>query len=254
MNIDQAIDRARKLFALATSDNANEAASAAAKAQEILDRHDISQAMLDTTDADEDEEIENFADKSAPLDSAKTIASWRGSLATAIATANQCKVYTSRSSVKGALEGKRTIEIIGRPSDVQKVRYLFAYLTHEVTRLVKRDARGCGRTWANNYRHGAVETLAEAIRETRANVAADMRAAADGLSLVRVNNALAKLDARASAVDLYARKNLRLSSVRSSARGNKSAHQQGREAGKEIKIGSATGALGSGQRWVGSGS
>ena len=75
MNIDQAIDRARKLFALSTSDNPHEAASAAAKAQEILDRHDISQAMLEAdADDDTDEPVENFKDKDAPLESGRSIA------------------------------------------------------------------------------------------------------------------------------------------------------------------------------------
>lgn len=245
MTIDQAIDKARKLLALATSDNPNEAAQAAARAQEILDRHEITQAMLEVDDED-GEEVENFADKGAPLESAGSIATWKACLARSVSEANQCKVFTSRAT------GKRTIEIIGRPSDVQKVRYLFAYLTHETDRLVKRDARGCGRTWANNYRHGVVDTLSKALKATRAKVAVDMRAAADNsLALVRIDNALAKLDERTAAVELYAKANLRLRMGSSSSRGNKGARERGREAGKEIKIGGARGALGSGQRWVG---
>ena len=246
MNIDQAIDRARKLFALAASDNPHEAASAAAKAQEILDRHEISQAMLDTdNNVEDDETVENFKDKDAPIDSGRSIATWKACLAKALAEANQCKVYTWSN-------GQRSIEIIGRPSDVQKVRYMYAYLVHEVDRLVKRDARGCGRTWANNYRLGVVDTLGKAIAATREKVAKDMRAkAANPHALVRVDNALAKLDERADAVDLFAKVHLNLRSTTRYARSDKGARQLGREAGKEIRLGGTRGALGSGTRQIG---
>lgn len=250
MNIDQAIDRARKLFALATSNNPHEAAQAAARAQEILDRYEITQAMLDAdNDVDDEEEIENFAEKGAPLDTAKALASWKKRLAMGIAEANQCLVYSGRA------RGKRAIQIIGRPSDVQKVRYMYDYLVRETDQLTKHHARGCGHTWANNFRHGVVDTLRSVLEATRAKVAADMRAAADGsLALVRVDNALIKLEDRTKAVELYAKVRLNLRVTSHSARGNRGARERGREAGREIKLGNARGALGSGQRWVGNAS
>ena len=66
------LDRVRKLLRLATSSNANEAASAAAKAQELINQHQLQDALIAVdahTDEDVDtEQIINFATKGAPLD------------------------------------------------------------------------------------------------------------------------------------------------------------------------------------------
>ena len=47
MTRDEAIAKARKLLSLAESDNAHEAALATARAQEIFDRYEINQAIVD---------------------------------------------------------------------------------------------------------------------------------------------------------------------------------------------------------------
>ena len=248
MTIDQAIDKIRKLLALATSDNPHEAAQAAARAQEILDRYEINRAMLaiDAGDVELDEPIENFATKDAPLDAAKAVATWKGCLSRVLAEVNQCRVYTSRN------DNGRTIEIVGRAGNVQKVRYLYAYLVHEIERLCARDGRGCGRTWRNNYRHGVIDTVAKALRAARAHAADELRreVGANARALMRVDQALARIDAHSRALDRWCSSNLNLRAASHSARSNKSAHQRGQEAGHEIKINGARGALEAGRRQI----
>ena len=63
------VDKVRKLLRLAESPNANEAALAAAKAQELIDAHNLSAALLayDEGSAQPNEPIEDFERKGAPL-------------------------------------------------------------------------------------------------------------------------------------------------------------------------------------------
>ncbi|MHA1572976.1 MAG: DUF7168 domain-containing protein [Alphaproteobacteria bacterium] len=250
MNIDQAIDKARKLLALSTSDNPHESAQAAARAQSILDKYEISRAMLaagdDSGSFEINEPVEDFAKKGAPVDYGKTIASWKAQVANVVAQVNDCRVYTSRNCAN------RTIEIVGRAGDVQKVRYLYAYLVRETERLCSRDGRGCGRTWRNNFRHGVVSTVAEALRAARKSAADEMKRAAgdDSRALVCIDKALARLDARRREVDAFCSANLRLRAGSSSGRGDKGAYARGKEAGREVSLGGARGALGAGTRQV----
>lgn len=245
-SVDKAIAKARKLLALAESDNPHEAAQAAQRAQELLDRHEISQAMLVAASsadaADDDEQIESSADTSTPIYQAGTIAAWRSILAQAIAAANQCRIYVSRTS--GARGKQRFIQIVGRPSDVEKVRYLYQYLTGETDRLCDRDAKGRGRTWRNNYRLGVVDSIGIGLRAARAKVVEDMRAAAAAPgALVRIDNALATLNGRALAVDEFMAANLKLRSSSSRYRTNADARALGQSAGKEIYLSKARAAL-----------
>lgn len=245
MTREKAIETARKLLALATSDNPNEAAAAAAQAQAILDRYEITRAALEaegTADDEPDEPIENFHRKGAPLEGGRAVAVWRQSLASVLADVSACQVY------KGG-----GIQIVGRGSDVEKVHYLYAYLCREVDRLADRDGKGCGRTWRNNFRLGAVETITKALRAARQAAIDELKreAGANSLALVKIDNAVARLDRRRAEVEAWTKANLKLRSCgRSYYRGDRDARAAGREAGREVNIGGARGALGAGRRQI----
>lgn len=239
MTLQEAIDRATKLLRLAESDNPHEAALAAQRAQEILTRYEIDRTSINLGGTSEqhtpDEEIENFMNKGAPLDAGLArIARWKGMLASAIAKANQARVYIAGNA----------IGIVGRASDVEKVRYLYAMLVAETDRLTDRDGKGCGVNWRNQYRLGVVDAVREKLAATHAKVAAEMRAENNGHALVRVNQAIAKLAENDLAVDAWMKANMRLRTSRASGRYNPNARAAGREAGKAINISSARGALG----------
>lgn len=240
--LDNAIDRARKLLALSHSDNPHEAAQAAQRAQELLDRFAISRAMLDNAESGDGDEVSSSADSDTPLHQARCIAVWISILAKAVAEVNQCRAYTSR--VGRGPKSRRHIEVVGRPADVEKVRYLHGYLVGETQRLCQRDGRGRGRTWRNNYRLGVVDTLCRGLQAARAEVVAKMKAEADNQEgLVAIDRALVRLDRRAAEVDLFVARTLNLRSTSSTYRGDSGAWARGREAGSEISIGGARGAL-----------
>ncbi len=234
------LDTVRKLLRLAESPNAHEAASAAAKAQSLIDQHNLSTALLalDSAAPTPDEPIEDFGKKGAPLDSRPQLDRWRSTLAATICGANGCRVYRSGG----------TLAIVGRPSDAETVRYLYAYLVREVEQLCERDGRGCGRTWRNNYRLGVVDTIARKLRAERETFRAEQRqlaAAAGSLALVRVNSALARVEQRGTDVSAWMKTHMRLRAGSSSySRSDMSAREAGRRAGQSITINRARGALG----------
>lgn len=240
--MNSVIDKVRKLLRLAESPNANEAALAAAKAQSLIDEHNLSAALLamDGGPSEPDEDIEDFMAKDAPLDRQPILHRWRQYLASTIARANGCRIYSQGGN----------IALVGRPSDAETVRYLFAYLTREVDRLCEKDGKGCGRTWRNNYRLGVVDTISKKLRAERERFVAEQRklAAASGNSqaLVRLDGALAKVDKRGADVAAWVKSNLRLvSGGGSSSRYDSGAREAGRKAGQSISLNGARKALAS---------
>jgi hypothetical protein len=270
MTRDEAIQKAAKLLRLAQSDNPNEAGIAAAKAQEILDRYEISRNLLEldgVVRAEPEEAIEDFKSKGASLDAdmGAKLSTWRVRLASQVAHANGCAVYTSQTYSYGAgwkRERSRTIEIVGQPSDVEKTRYLYAYLVRECERFTERDGKGCGATWRNNFRLGFVDEVSSRLLKARKETIEKMKAEAVGLSTGDTAYALARIDKAALAVvqkgervDAWMGAHLKLKSGRSSqANYDRDARDHGRNAGREVTIGGARAALGAEPRKLGGGS
>lgn len=241
MTHSEALEKAAKLLRLATSNNPHEAALAATRAQEIMDRFKLSADAVNGVGGEiaTDEPIANFGFD--PLERASKVDRWKSSLAVCIARQNQCKVF---------LQGG--ICLIGRASDVQTVRYLFAWMVREIERLAARDCKGTSRTYWNNYRLGAVETVSRRLREsavqTVETVKLEAREAGGESALMVVERSAALMVQRAEQVEQWAKTNMRLRAG-SSSRSNfhSGARNAGRKAGNEVRIGGARGSLGSGQ-------
>jgi len=233
------LEKVKKLLALGQSENEHEAALAVARAQALMEKHSISEAMLQLDGAEPEEEIQPWAD---PLFAGK-VGSWRYRLGDVLAEANGVKVYKSGKSLK----------VIGRASDVQAVRYLFGFCLREIDRIAKARAAGNGRTWANNFRIGCVDAIREAIKKEREAQREQMRGAvADANALVKLDSAIAKIDSRHAQAWALGREKLRLRTFWSgSGRVDPSARAQGREAGRGIYPAGGVRRLGSGHRRIG---
>lgn len=235
--------KVQKLLRLSKSnDSAEEAALAAAKAQELIDKHQLAEALLALDSAEptkglDDEPIVDFESAGAPLDSPKKLDRWRGNLASVVARQNGCRIYFNGSD----------IALVGRGSDAETVRYLYAYLAREVERLATEQGSGMGRTWRNNFRLGVVETISAKLWAQRRQFESDTRAEAraeGGTALMRIDLALANIDKRGETVKDWMKANLKLrAGSGSGARYNSNARQMGRVAGRSISIGSARGSL-----------
>ncbi len=240
MTREQIINRAIKLIRLAENNsNANEAASAAAAAQALLDRHGIERAMLDQSEDDPTDQ--EPVGKQGVLQKGAVVA-WRQRLAGVLAKANGCQVYIMKMRGGGA----RCTEIllVGRESDAQSIRYLFEAITREMNRLVRLNATGQGRVYSNNYRHGVVDAISTKLVEQKAETIRKVRTEHTGTALVRVDNAIAKWQQRANDSKSWMNDNLNLGSgSRSSMYGDRTGRAAGQRDGASINVGRARGAL-----------
>lgn len=246
---EKAIDRARKLLELSRSDNVNESAAALAQAQKLMSKHSITELMLSTPETELDrEQIEDgiLHKENKPMQR------WKGQLAMPLCEANQCQIYR--------IGAAHELHVIGRPSDAQTVRYLFSYISNEITRLCMRASgiRGNpGVRWRNDFCIGAAQEVGRRVKEAAKEARTEMKQEAyggdsmgNGTAIVCVNNALAKLDERKTDVERWTRRNLQL---RKQSTGGRQRDYEGRAAGKraggQIDLSKGgRGSLGSGAR------
>src|SRR4029077_13075327 len=93
------LDRIKKLMELSKNNpNVNEAASAAAHVQELLDLHQLSLAEIEAAGGAAATKDEPIAPHSFPTGQ-RIKAAWRGALANGIARANGCHMYWNGTDI-----------------------------------------------------------------------------------------------------------------------------------------------------------
>lgn len=156
MNIQDVLEKVRKLRALATSANVHEAANAAAAADRLIQEHRLHESQIEASTPDASrEKAEESPD---PLGFGARVQGWRWRLAVLLCAHYEVACYSSWRN------GERTLHMVGRKSDVETVRYQVAYFTTEIDRLAAQHTRiGEGRAFFNAFRLGAVSGLIEAM-------------------------------------------------------------------------------------------
>lgn len=232
--------KAVKLLRLAQSSNPHEAALAASRAQELMDRHKLTGLSADL-DPDAAANAEPIADFKADLmeGGSHVLDTWKCRLAMTVARQNECKVY-GHVSLDARGRKVKGFAIIGRASDAQTVRYLYAWLAREVDRLTDQLCAGYGRVYRNNFRIGCAETVCARLEAARQETVAAVKTeaqAAGSLALVRVERALVRRERQLAAVEAWAKSHLKLrSGGRRSYTADPSAREAGRQAGHRVAM------------------
>lgn len=255
MTRDEAMQKAIKLLRLAQSDNAHEAALAASTAQAILDKYELTAGMLDQNNNEPDEEIQDFGDRGAPLETCgKQLAAWKSYLSFVIAKVNGCRTYSRGEWSVAQGRAVTHLHVVGRASDAEKVRYVYSFLAKEVERLCLREGRGCGKTWRNQFRLGVVDTIREKLYEGQRETVQAMKKEYGGnsLALVKLDQVVAKFEAKGTDVDKWMDKNMKMGKKQSHpVYSDPGARSAGRKAGKEIQVSGARGSLPSAKTMIG---
>jgi hypothetical protein len=199
----RALDRVRKLLALATSPDAHEAASAAAHAQALIDRHRL-RAILDEESAAEsgDDPITDARDQ--PLETARKIRPWKVLLALELASRNGCVAYTLET------DDGQSLVLVGRAADREAVTTLWSWLVRRIEWLSATHGAGRSRRWHDDFRVGVVDAIAKRFAGENREEPAE-HAPLDARSIARVDQAIA---ARAEALNRFVDKHLRLGAGR----------------------------------------
>jgi hypothetical protein len=213
------LDRVRKLLALAGSPNVHEAASAAGKAQALIERHRL-EALLDAEAADVADPVTDG--REAPLEVARRLRPWKVVLASGLAEANGCLAYTADHGDVSLLL------VAGRAGDREVVAALYEGLVRQLEWLSATHGAGRSRDWHTSFRIGAAEVVVGRLGEATSEVDATLSEAA----LVLVQPARV---ARAHAVDAFAEQHLGLRAGRS-LRVDGRGLQRGREVGATMPL------------------
>jgi hypothetical protein len=177
---EKMLELLRRLKALSESKaNANEAAAAASKMQELLIKYNIELAELDAARETGADYVREFMDNDDPL----TDEEWTGSLIWAVAKYNFCEAVTEWRN------HKRTYALVGEPHNIEIVTFIYEYLKYEIDTLsrttwIVEDALGSldsayklkgksGPTayrsayehrWKQSFKYGAVSGVTEVLK------------------------------------------------------------------------------------------
>jgi hypothetical protein len=198
---DKVVDRIRKLLALSQSSNEHEAASAAARAAQLMAEHQVCEASLEELD----EPI-----LSSVLDAGGRLPSWKRTLAIGCARGLGCEAYLRRERTGEREQGQ--VVVVGTPAAQSAVAYMYGYLVREVERLAdqafearaRQGTRRGARHWKGAFRLGAAAEIRRRLIEQRKQTidrARDSRESAQALvhlddMAARIAAALAKLPLR----------------------------------------------------------
>jgi hypothetical protein len=221
----------RKLLELSHLDNQHEAELAAARAQELMLYHQIEEAELATVTEVEPVEKGHEIGTTGP----QRLIRWKASLANVLAHGFSCRVY-----YHGA-----TIRAVGRESSVKTVRYLYAYLERELSRLAedawKRESvQGVhGKTWKNNFYFGAVAAIGGRLISQKKEILGTLTT--ESKALIRINSEEKEVN------QVYS--GMRLGTLGGSYHSyNSSAREQGQQAGQSVSLSSGGKGLGAAPR------
>lgn len=137
------LDRIRKLLALATSSNENEAAAAAEKAQAMLAEHNLS--MLDVKTSDGDDMMKDVIIDNTIVTSSHP---WRRPLGVVVAQLYFCSYFYT------VLRGKSTNvhSFVGADHNVMVAVVMFKYLLETIDRLAREGAKKVPKSEQSPYR------------------------------------------------------------------------------------------------------
>jgi hypothetical protein len=174
--LQRVLERIQKLRALEGSPNVHEAATAAALADKLIQQHKLEEAELEAGTGERSERPDEAPD---PLLQERRATTWKWRLASGLARHYDVALY--RQSVLDSAESGRdflaqpprrgvvsALRMVGRPSDLAALRWMFAWLSTEIEQLAGRAVVGRGRRWGNAFRIGAVSTVVTALAQSKA--------------------------------------------------------------------------------------
>ena len=164
MNTETILHRIKKLLALADmarNPSPEEAATAAAKVEELLFAHKLS--MADVTGLADVPPPEAVEHATYTVDAHRNDWAWKSILLNGVGSTHFCKIVRQEA-------GTTRCSIFGAPSDVQVALYLFEYLMRTIEKMAttERIARGVlsGKAaWERQFALGATMTVIRRLKE-----------------------------------------------------------------------------------------
>ncbi len=166
------IDKIRKLLAIASDKSVteSEASTFAAKAQTLMEQHNLSMASVEAaggSSGDDGKRVKDAADDKKH----RTVYVWQRNLMKSIAELNFCHCalrFENRYRASPVFAG---YDLIGRSANVASTRVMFDYLTQAIDRLAREEAVVEGEhvfsKFACSFREGAAVRVVERLEAKR---------------------------------------------------------------------------------------
>lgn len=214
MTSAEAVDKVRKLLALAndSASTEEEAATAMAMAHKLMQKHRIAEIELDQESKDEGFEV----DPTPFAYMGKKHTSWKTSLANAMAHHNGCYIWLNGSNIC----------IAGRPQDTEVARTMYKFVARQVMTMAT-GYKGKGAKWLRAWRVGVIVTIDERLR----TITEELKRETTSTALVVVEN-------RAVEVANYVHSKMRFGKSRGGSRTgyDTDGWLQGRADGHKVRI------------------
>lgn len=154
---EKVADKIRKLFALSQSPNEAEAASAVAKAHELLKAYNLSMADVGTGES-------NAADVTSTLyeSKGKSEELWKSQLMFTVAKSNYCAMLILKGRGKDW-----SYKVYGRPANIEVTLSMFDYLASSIRRLSEKAKDIVPNFSHREFRLAAVRRIHERLEELR---------------------------------------------------------------------------------------
>lgn len=154
MEQDKVLEAIRRCLALSESSNEHEAASAAAKAQELLFKYNLFMAQVEAT-ADSSEKKTKVGEEIYSVITPKNQGRWKATLISRIARYNFCDLV---------FYGKNRVMIIGKPHNILVVQELYLWIVEQMKDIITKACReytGYDRipTFRRSFLESAVMTI-----------------------------------------------------------------------------------------------
>jgi hypothetical protein len=230
MDKRQVTEKIKKLLRLSESPNENEAALAAVRAQEMMEKYQIS--IMDTDDGGELSTADDFT-----VDQKGRFEPWYLAFFVGLATLYDLNPYLKRNCRKNG-KNYTKLQVIGLETDAEVFRYAFQFLTDTTLRLYKQELekkkRAAGavpsRKQINTFRYSFCQGCTTRILK-KMRAAKQSQAQTDSTALVVV---------KTEAIERYKKDNnlrMRSEKVGGGPRAfNGSAYQAGYRAGGNINL------------------
>lgn len=224
-----------KLLSLASSDNVNEAENAAAKAQELLLKYNLTESDLNSfNDATKEVVVQVRTEGKTKYNRT----AWYSILANTVADANLCRLLTSGSALIW----------IGKKTNIEVAQYIFENLVRDLQLICEKEwaifniqqiytrpyNKVHGKTWKNSFYHGANQSIRERLRKSLV----ELKEANSEITALVINNDV-ELDEYMDA------KYPHLRHIDYNLRRDRSGYDSGKAAGRSVQFRSGIGAGGS---------
>lgn len=199
---EKIILKINNLLALSKNNkNLNESTAATLKAKELMQKHNLSEAVLEIQSEKLDGKriIDSIRNNNQALNIGK-IEEWQACLANVVCNNSGCRCYLTTIDNNGIIE--EAVSVIGFEKDVKFVFALYAFLSLELASLAGTQTESANDLYKESFILGAIKKIDVRLKEATNHINEEFRRTTN-LKKSHAENAIAIINSKVKNIDLY---------------------------------------------------